>query len=150
MRRAGRSTIAVQSSASFAPCSAGVCALSEKSAKTANWVRESCSARCYGGADCACLSIVVLPFANLSSDPELFAVQEDITNRIAVALDLELVDTAAARPLERPDTQDYIAITRAISSGAPAGPSAPSVPALRFRSSGRARYRAKDEVSCTD
>ena len=45
----------------------------------------------------------MLPFANLSGDPKLFAVQDDNTKRIAVALDLELVDAAAARPLERPD-----------------------------------------------
>src|SRR5207244_3374087 len=38
---------------------------------------------------------------------DLFALQDEITNRIAVALDLELVDAAAARPIERPDTRDY-------------------------------------------
>jgi TolB-like protein len=44
---------------------------------------------------------------------DLFALQEEITNRIAVALDLELVDAAAARPIERPDTRDYILRGRA-------------------------------------
>jgi TolB-like protein len=44
---------------------------------------------------------------------DLFAVQEEITNRIAVALDLELVDAAAARPIERPDSRDYILRGRA-------------------------------------
>ena len=44
---------------------------------------------------------------------DLFALQYEITSRIAVALDLELVDAAAARPLERPDTQDYILRGRA-------------------------------------
>jgi adenylate cyclase len=38
----------------------------------------------------------------------LFDLQDEITNRIAVALDLELVDAAAARAIERPDTRDYI------------------------------------------
>jgi TolB-like protein len=45
---------------------------------------------------------------------DLFAVQEEITNRIAVALDLELVDAAAARPIERPDSRDYILRGRAV------------------------------------
>ena len=44
---------------------------------------------------------------------DLFALQDEITNRIAVALDLELVDAAAARPIERPDTRDYILRGRA-------------------------------------
>jgi len=45
---------------------------------------------------------------------DLFALQEEITNRIAVALDLELVDAAAARPSERPDARDYILRGRAL------------------------------------
>jgi len=44
---------------------------------------------------------------------DLFAWQDEITNRIAVALDLELVDAAAARPSERPDARDYILRGRA-------------------------------------
>ena len=44
---------------------------------------------------------------------DLFALQDEITNRIAVALDLELVDDAAARPIEHPDTRDYILRGRA-------------------------------------
>ena len=44
---------------------------------------------------------------------DLFALQDEITNRIAVALDLELVDDAAARPSERPDTHDYLLRGRA-------------------------------------
>jgi TolB-like protein/Tfp pilus assembly protein PilF len=44
---------------------------------------------------------------------DLFALQDEITHRIAVALDLELVDAAAARPIERPDTRDYILRGRA-------------------------------------
>jgi TolB-like protein len=44
---------------------------------------------------------------------DLFALQDEITNRIAVALDLELVDAAAARPIEHPDTRDYILRGRA-------------------------------------
>jgi TolB-like protein len=45
---------------------------------------------------------------------DLFALQDEITNRIAVALDLELVDAAAARLIERPDTRDYILRGRAL------------------------------------
>jgi TolB-like protein len=44
---------------------------------------------------------------------DLFHLQDEVTNRIAVALDLELVDAAAARPIERPDTRDYILRGRA-------------------------------------
>ena len=44
---------------------------------------------------------------------DLFDWQNDVTNRIAVALDLELVDAAAARPAEQPDTRDYILRGRA-------------------------------------
>jgi len=44
---------------------------------------------------------------------DLFALQDEITNRIAAALDLELVDAAAAQPIERPDTRDYILRGRA-------------------------------------
>ena len=44
---------------------------------------------------------------------DLFAWQNEITNQIAVALDLELVDAAAAQPIERPDTRDYILRGRA-------------------------------------
>jgi TolB-like protein/Tfp pilus assembly protein PilF len=44
---------------------------------------------------------------------DLFGLQVEITNRIAVALDLELVDAAAAQPIERPDTRDYILRGRA-------------------------------------
>jgi TolB-like protein len=45
---------------------------------------------------------------------DLFALQDEITNRIAVALDLELVDAAAARPIEHPDALDYILRGRAV------------------------------------
>ena len=44
---------------------------------------------------------------------DLFALQAEITNRIAVALDLELVDAAAARAVEHPDALDYILRGRA-------------------------------------
>jgi TolB-like protein len=44
---------------------------------------------------------------------ELLALQDDITSRIAVALNLELVGAEAARPSERPDTLDYILRGRA-------------------------------------
>jgi adenylate cyclase len=45
-------------------------------------------------------------FAGDTSD--LFALQDEITSRIAVALNLELVDAEAARPTEHPDALDYI------------------------------------------
>ena len=45
---------------------------------------------------------------------DLFALQDEITNRIAVALDLELVGAEAARPIDRPDTRDYILRGRAM------------------------------------
>jgi adenylate cyclase len=44
---------------------------------------------------------------------DLFAVQDEITSRIAVALDLELVGAEAARPTEHPDALDYILRGRA-------------------------------------
>ena len=44
---------------------------------------------------------------------DLFAVQDEITSRIAVALDLELVAAEAARPTENPDAMDYILRGRA-------------------------------------
>ena len=34
--------------------------------------------------------------------------QDEITNRIAVAFDLELVEAAAARPTENREARDYI------------------------------------------
>src|SRR6202040_2535539 len=37
----------------------------------------------------------------------LFALQSEITSRIAVALNLELVGAEAARPTDRPDALDY-------------------------------------------
>ena len=39
---------------------------------------------------------------------DLFVVQDEMTSRIAVALDLELVGAEASRPFEHPDTRDYI------------------------------------------
>jgi TolB-like protein/class 3 adenylate cyclase/Flp pilus assembly protein TadD len=44
---------------------------------------------------------------------DLFALQDEITSRIAVALDLELVGAEAARPTEHPDALDYILRARA-------------------------------------
>jgi TolB-like protein/Tfp pilus assembly protein PilF len=44
---------------------------------------------------------------------DLFALQDEITSRIAVALDLELVDAEAARPIEHLDSLDYILRGRA-------------------------------------
>jgi TolB-like protein len=47
---------------------------------------------------------------------DLFAVQNEITSRIAVALDLEVIDAEAARPNEHPDALDYILRGRAITA----------------------------------
>ncbi len=44
---------------------------------------------------------------------DLFALQDEITNRIAVAFDLELVGAEATRPTEHRDVQDYILRGRA-------------------------------------
>src|SRR5260370_8935915 len=43
----------------------------------------------------------------------LFALQNEITSRIAVALNLELLGAEAARPTEHPDALDYILRGRA-------------------------------------
>jgi TolB-like protein/Tfp pilus assembly protein PilF len=48
---------------------------------------------------------------------DLFALQNDITSRIAVALDIELVGAEAARRLEHPDALDYILRGRALGYG---------------------------------
>jgi TolB-like protein len=45
---------------------------------------------------------------------DLFALQNEITSRIAIALNLELVGAEAARPTERPDALDYIFRGRAV------------------------------------
>ncbi len=50
---------------------------------------------------------------------DLFALQNEITSRIAVALNLELVAAEAARPTEHPDALDYILRGRAASSKPP-------------------------------
>jgi adenylate cyclase len=47
---------------------------------------------------------------------DLFALQDEITSRIAVALNLELISTEAARPTEHPDALDYILRGRAASN----------------------------------
>jgi TolB-like protein len=44
---------------------------------------------------------------------DLFAMQDEITSRIAVALDLELVDAEASRPTDHPDARDFILRGRA-------------------------------------
>jgi tetratricopeptide (TPR) repeat protein len=46
---------------------------------------------------------------------DLFALQNDITRRIAMALSSELVIAEAARPAEHPDALDYILRGRAVS-----------------------------------
>ena len=50
---------------------------------------------------------------------DLFALQNEITGRIAVALDIELIGAEAARPSERPDALDYILRGRAASWKSP-------------------------------
>jgi tetratricopeptide (TPR) repeat protein len=47
---------------------------------------------------------------------DLFTLQNEITGRIAIALDRELVDAEAARPTEHPDALDYILRARAAAS----------------------------------
>ena len=49
----------------------------------------------------------------------LFALQDEITSRIAVALDLELVAAEAGRPTEHPDARDYIFRGYAVASKPP-------------------------------
>jgi adenylate cyclase len=44
----------------------------------------------------------------------LFALQDEITSRIAVALNLEIIGAEAARPAEHPDALDYILRARAL------------------------------------
>jgi TolB-like protein/class 3 adenylate cyclase/Flp pilus assembly protein TadD len=51
---------------------------------------------------------------------DLFALQNEITSRIAVALNLELLSAEAARPTERPDVQEYILRGRAAWNNPPA------------------------------
>jgi adenylate cyclase len=48
---------------------------------------------------------------------DLFSLQTEITSRIAVALDLELIGAEAARPTEHPDALDYILRGRALGYG---------------------------------
>jgi adenylate cyclase len=50
---------------------------------------------------------------------DLFALQNEITGRIAVALGLELISAEAARPTEHPDALDYILQGRAAHSKPP-------------------------------
>jgi adenylate cyclase len=50
---------------------------------------------------------------------DLFALQDEITSRIAVALDLELVAAEAGRPTEHPEALDYIFRGRAASAKPP-------------------------------
>jgi adenylate cyclase len=45
---------------------------------------------------------------------DLFAVQDEITSRIAQALDIALITAAAARPTDHPDALDYIFRARAL------------------------------------
>jgi adenylate cyclase len=51
---------------------------------------------------------------------DLFALQDEITSRIAIALDLALIDAEAARPTEHPDALDYILRGRAVIARGPA------------------------------
>jgi len=44
---------------------------------------------------------------------DLFALQDEVTSRIAVALNLELIGAEAARPAEHPDAVDYVLRGRA-------------------------------------
>jgi TolB-like protein len=54
----------------------------------------------------------------LDSDAgDLFALQNEITSRIAIALHLELVGAQAARPTTKPDALDFVMRGRALSLG---------------------------------
>jgi len=44
---------------------------------------------------------------------DLFALQNEITSRIAIKLNFELIDAEVARPIEHPDALDYILRGRA-------------------------------------
>jgi adenylate cyclase len=50
---------------------------------------------------------------------DLFALQDEITSRIAVTLNLELVAAEAARPTEHPEAMDYILRGRAVRAKGP-------------------------------
>jgi TolB-like protein/tetratricopeptide (TPR) repeat protein len=50
-----------------------------------------------------------------SDSRDLFALQNEITSRIAIALNLELIGADAARPTEHPDALEYIVRGRAVS-----------------------------------
>jgi TolB-like protein/class 3 adenylate cyclase/Flp pilus assembly protein TadD len=50
---------------------------------------------------------------------DLFALQDEITSRIAIALDLALNEAEAVRPTKYPDVQDYIFRGRAVASKPP-------------------------------
>jgi len=50
---------------------------------------------------------------------DLFALQNEITSRIAIALNLEIIDAEAGRPTAHPDAMDYILRGRAESSKPP-------------------------------
>jgi adenylate cyclase len=50
---------------------------------------------------------------------DLFAVQDEITRRIALALNLELISAEAARSADHPDALDFILRGRALSSTPP-------------------------------
>jgi adenylate cyclase len=50
---------------------------------------------------------------------DLFALQDEFTSRIAIALDLELIGAEAARPTEHPDALDHILRARAVLSKPP-------------------------------
>jgi TolB-like protein len=50
---------------------------------------------------------------------DLFALQDEITRRIAVALNLELWRVEAARPTQHPDAMDYVFRGRAVLFGGP-------------------------------
>ncbi len=58
------------------------------------------------------------PSGSTATCGDLFALQNEITSRIAVALNLELIGAEAARPTEHPDALDYIFRGRAAMIGA--------------------------------
>jgi TolB-like protein len=67
---------------------------------------------------------------------DLFALQDEITSRIAVALNLELIGAEAARPTHHPDAMDYILRARAAAAKPPSRDQRTEVVSLLERSLG--------------
>ena len=89
---------------------------------------------------------------------DLFALQNEITSRIAVALNLELIAAEAARPTEHPDALDYIlrgraamfeAADRATTMRRRSACSSARWRSIRGPSRRRAGWRARSRAACS-